>query len=219
MIQEGTYSEDTKRAEKTTVDAGSGPPAVDARTDDGGSAGSPGDGADTGADVPEPTEPELPLDITFEILKNSRRRTVLEYLRDEEDTVTIGELAEHIAAIENDTTVQQLNAQQRKRVYIGLYQCHLPKMDDANVVDFNQDRGLVTITETAEPLFDYLDTVDESTSSSPPQHYFAFTAVTGVGFLIAQAAGAYTIASVVVLGYLALLSGYVVKTHRDGERD
>lgn len=219
MIQEGTYSEDTKRAEETTVEAGSGPPSVDARADDGGGTGSPGDGADAGADVPEPTEPELPLDITFEILKNSRRRTVLEYLRDEEDTVTIGELAEHIAAIENDTTVQQLNAQQRKRVYIGLYQCHLPKMDDANVVEFNQDRGLVTITETAEPLFDYLDTVEESAGSSPPQHYFAFTAVTGVGFLIAQAAGAYTVASVVVFGYLALLSGYVVKTHRDGELD
>jgi hypothetical protein len=70
---------------------------------------------------PAETSEELPLDVTFEILKNRRRRLVLQFLRDAEETTSIGELAEHIAAIENDTTVQQLNAQQRKRVYIGLY--------------------------------------------------------------------------------------------------
>lgn len=219
MIQEGTYSDNTNRTDESDTDAGTGPPTTDSPATTADASGSTGDETSPAADIPEPPEREIPLDITFEILKNSRRRTVLEYLRTEEDTVTIGELAEHIAAIENDTTVQQLNAQQRKRVYIGLYQCHLPKMDDANVVDFNQDRGLVTLTETAAPLFDYLDTVDESASTTPPHRYLGFTALTGVVFLIAQLAGAYVLASVVVLGYIALLSGYVVQSYRAEEMD
>ena len=210
MIQEGTYSDKANSTDDPQTDPGTGTPSSDppARPSTAGDSGD-----DTTTETEQP-EAELPLDITFEILKNSRRRTVLEYLRDEEDTVTIGELAEHIAAIENDTTVQQLNAQQRKRVYIGLYQCHLPKMDDANVVDFNQDRGLVTITEAASPLFDYLDTADESEPTTPPHRYFAVTALSGVAFLAAQLAGAYVIASVIVLGYIALLSGYVARSYR-----
>jgi DNA-binding transcriptional ArsR family regulator len=144
----------------------------------------------------------LPLDVTFEILKNRRRRLVLEYLRDAEET-TIGELAEHIAAIENETTVQQLNAQQRKRVYIGLYQCHLPKMDDAGVVEFNQDRGHVALGESVEPLYKYLDIDDDTDdeaafSTVHASGYVAFTAL----FFVAQLSNAYAIASGIVVIFL-----------------
>lgn len=218
MIQEGTYSDKANRTDEPATASDTGSPSTDSPTGPS-TTGSSGDGAAPETETPEPPERELPLDITFEILKNSRRRTVLQYLRNEEDTVTIGELAEHIAAIENDTTVQQLNAQQRKRVYIGLYQCHLPKMDDANVVDFNQDRGLVTVTETASSLYDYLDTVDESDQTTSPRQYFAVTALCGIAFLIAQLAGAYVVASVVVLGYIALLSGYVARSYWAEETD
>jgi len=102
---------------------------------------------------------ELSLDLTFEILKNSRRREVLHYLRDSDpgERVPLGELAEHVAAIENDTTTEALTSSQRKRVYVGLYQCHLPKMDDMGVVDFNQDRGHVTLAAAADDLTEYLD--------------------------------------------------------------
>ncbi|MFC6976838.1 hypothetical protein ACFQL1_22450 [Halomicroarcula sp. GCM10025709] len=97
------------------------------------------------------------LDLIFEVLKNSRRREAIQYLREQDQRVSLGELAEHIAAIENDTTTKQLTSSQRKRVYVGLYQCHLPKMDDVGVVDFNQDRGHVTLTEQVQYFEPYLD--------------------------------------------------------------
>ncbi|MFC3476430.1 DUF7344 domain-containing protein [Halobacterium litoreum] len=142
---------------------------------------------------------ELPLDVTFEILKNRRRRLVLEYLRETEDTITIGELAEHIAAIENDTTVQQLNAQQRKRVYIGLYQCHLPKMDDAGVVDFNQDRGRIDPGPNVEPLYEYLnvDAEEEEDVAFPTAHVGGYVAF-AVLFFAAQMASAHAVATATV---------------------
>ncbi|WP_232702094.1 DUF7344 domain-containing protein [Halobacterium wangiae] len=144
---------------------------------------------------------ELPLDVTFEILKNRRRRLVLQYLRDAEETTSIGELAEHIAAIENDTTVKQLNAQQRKRVYIGLYQCHLPKMDDAGVVEFNQDRGRIDPGPNVAPLYNYLDVGVEEESSSYELYSGSVLAV-GVLFLAAQLSSAYMVANAIVVGFL-----------------
>lgn len=102
----------------------------------------------------------LPLDQVFEILKNSRRRETLHYLRDNGGTATLSGLAEHIAAIENDTTVQQITSSQRKRVYVGLYQCHLPKMDSMDVIDFDKNRGTLELARNADQVSSYLGDSD-----------------------------------------------------------
>ncbi|MXR40377.1 hypothetical protein GRX01_03270 [Halobaculum sp. WSA2] len=153
------------------------------------------------------SEPEpLPLDLTFEILKNQRRRLVLSHLRTVDGESTIGDLAEHIAAIENDCDVQALGAQQRKRVYIGLYQCHLPKMDDAGVISFNQSRGNVEIEPEAEPLYQYL--VDDDAEADPedgsvdPRRYGAATFGIGALFGVTQFMGYHLLASVLVFAFL-----------------
>jgi len=104
---------------------------------------------------PEESE-KPPLDLVFGILKNSRRREVLKYLRRREEPVGTGNLAEHIAASENETTPRELTSKQRKRVYVALYQCHLPKMDDAEVVDFDNDRGTVELGDDAIEFDAYL---------------------------------------------------------------
>jgi hypothetical protein len=148
---------------------------------------------------------DLPLDVTFEVLKNRRRRLVLEYLRDTEETVTIGELAEHIAAIENDISVKQLNAQQRKRVYIGLYQCHLPKMDDAGVVDFDQNRGRIEPGENVAGLYDYLDVGEDVEQRSLEPLYLGSSLGFAVLFFGAHAAGAALLATAFVVVFLAFV--------------
>ncbi|OTF01983.1 hypothetical protein [Halorubrum sp. SD683] len=157
----------------------------------------------TASDAEESASESLSLDIIFEILRNRRRQLVLEFIREQEGTVTIGELAEHIAAIENDTSVRQLNAQQRKRVYIGLYQCHLPKMDDVDVIEFNQSRGRISPGEHIEPLYEYLDVANGDTDEDdePPferKHGAGFVAFTAA-FFLAQMSGAYVLASAFVL--------------------
>jgi DNA-binding transcriptional ArsR family regulator len=107
-------------------------------------------------------ESELSLDLIFEILKNQRRREVIRYLREHEQQVTLSDLAEHIAALENDTDVASITSSQRKRVYVGLYQCHLPKMADMDIVHFNQNRGIVDLGPNAPQLYEYLDNDDGS---------------------------------------------------------
>ncbi|MFC6784641.1 hypothetical protein ACFQFH_01830 [Halobaculum halobium] len=152
-----------------------------------------------------PAEPEpLPLDLTFEILKNQRRRLVLSHLKTVDGETTIGELAEHIAAIENDCDVKALGAQQRKRVYIGLYQCHLPKMDDAGVIEFNQSRGRIELAPESEPLYEYLVEEDDQTEHETAnlRPYAAATIGVGALFGITQFMGYHLLASLLVFGFL-----------------
>lgn len=112
-------------------------------------------GESLAGDIPDGTD-VLSKDRIFQLLSVQRRRDVLEYLHEVEPETTLGTLAEHVAAKENEIDVQDLSAAQRKRVYVGLYQSHLPKLDDANVIDYDQDRGSIAIRPEAAQLIPYL---------------------------------------------------------------
>ncbi|WP_459192007.1 DUF7344 domain-containing protein [Halosimplex sp. J119] len=159
----------------------------------------------------EEQDTQLPLDHVFEILKNERRRTVLHYLRDHGETVALGDLAEHVAAVENGTTVAQVTSNERKCVYVGLYQCHLPKMDDMDIVDFNQNRGRISLGPNADQLFEYLEESDE-TERPWPLYYGSLTGV-GAALLVASQLGAAAVgltatvvSTVVLLGLVGIAS-------------
>lgn len=113
-----------------------------------------------------PEREGLPLDQTFELLRNQRRRYILQYLEKTTGEVSLSELAEQIAAWENDKEVKEITSSERKRVYVGLYQCHLPKMDGMDVISFNKPRGLVELGENAAAVEPYLNRATESEGSS-----------------------------------------------------
>ena len=174
------------------------PTRTDTEVDD--TAAQQGNGGSEAEQEPE----SLSLDLVFEILKNSRRREVIHYLRDREsdERVSLGELAEHVAAIENDTTTDQLTSSQRKRVYVGLYQCHLPKMDDMGVVDFNQDRGHVALAPQSECLTEYLD---RPTEEEGVQWHRYYGSISAAGFAIVGLSLGAGLASGLVMGLLGLV--------------
>ncbi|WP_129114117.1 DUF7344 domain-containing protein [Halegenticoccus tardaugens] len=107
----------------------------------------------------EPTEKraELSTDDLFHILQNQRRRYVLQYMQGRDDRVDMRDVAEQVAAWEHDTTVQALTSDERQRVYIALYQSHLPKLDEKGVLKYNQSRGIVERTPLADRFDPYLD--------------------------------------------------------------
>ncbi len=146
----------------------------------------------------------LSKDVIFELLKNRRRRQVLAYLLENEATVTLGELAERIAAWENDTEVAALSSDQRKRVYVALYQTHLPKMDDAGIVDYDQDRGLITLADNADLLVMYLDT--ENHYRDRWDRWYASLSVVGAVLVAGVVVGVGPLA----LAPVAAVSGLVV---------
>ena len=130
-------------------------------------------GADSGSDLRQ-----LSLDAIFDALKNARRRRTLQYLGASDGSVKLGELAERIAADENGKSIAEITYAERKRVYVALYQCHLPKLDDIGLVSYDESRGIVTLRESAAQLQPYLE--------GPPStdHWYRhYTAIVGVGAL------------------------------------
>lgn len=126
------------------------PEAADRERDEAGRTGSERPAASSPVDAP-PSK-----DAIFGILENERRRHVLEFLRTTPST-TLSDLAEHVASVENDKPVRDLTSNERKRVYVSLYQSHLQKMADAGVIAYDRSRGAVELRAPASYCFVYLD--------------------------------------------------------------
>lgn len=124
----------------------------------------------------------------FDLLKNSRRRMVIRYLRRHDGSAELNDLAEHIAAKENDITVRELSSNQRKRVYIGLYQCHLPKMDSLGVIEYDKNRGTIKLQASVAQLLPYLDPLDESEDSNQAESERSWTVPVVAGCVVAVVA-------------------------------
>ena len=104
----------------------------------------------------EAPDERLDRDDVFHILQCRRRRLVLKYLQEHDGPADMRDVTERIAAVENDTTIAQLRSQERQRVYIALYQSHLPKMDRAGIIAYDQDRGVVERTQRTAEFHPYL---------------------------------------------------------------
>jgi DNA-binding transcriptional ArsR family regulator len=120
---------------------------------------------------------DLTQDVVFEVLSSTRRRQVLSLLKNE-GPMELTELAEHVAARENDTTVENLTKQQRKRVYVSLYQTHVPKLEDADLVEYDQDSGIVQLKARAAAVDRYLGEEDRF------QWQYVYVTVAAVGLVL-----------------------------------
>lgn len=131
---------------------------------------------------------ELEKDEIYHLLQNERRRNVLRYLRDREGPVQMRDIAEQVAAWEHDTTVQALMSDQRQRVYIALYQAHLPKLDEKGIIDYNQSRGIVEknpraaklIAHLEQPTDDDTDDTDDDADRPWGAYYLGVSGLSGL---------------------------------------
>ncbi len=157
------------------------------------------------------TSSGISTDIVFEILSNTRRRMVLYYLRRSGGSATVQELAEQIAALENNVEVEELQSQQRKRVYVSLYQTHIPKLENTGIIEYDDTQGIVHLTDRAMEIDTYLTPTTESTY--PWQiHYLILAGVGGLLFVLSSI-GAPVIAAIpsLVLG-IALMIAFALST-------
>lgn len=120
----------------------------------------------------------------FDILKNERRRAVIQFLHDHGSEASLSDVSEHIAAAENDTDVRHLSSQERKRVRIALYQCHLPRMDRLGIVDFDKDRGTIEFRPPASQVQRYLGVESRDDVGAGRADRSAFVLVVGVAALV-----------------------------------
>ncbi|WP_239640357.1 DUF7344 domain-containing protein [Halogeometricum pallidum] len=103
----------------------------------------------------------LTKDAIYSMLSNRRRRLVLNHLRRTEADISVRDLSEAVAALENDIDASEVTYKQRKRVYTSLHQTHLPKLDDVGVLVYDRDRGIISLTPLATELDSFLVDADE----------------------------------------------------------
>lgn len=133
-------------------EADNGDSAGDAGGDDDGDGN--GNDGESGGRIPDLSKGEV-----FEVLRNQRRRYVLHFLKRNDRPVELGDLAQQIAAWEYETTLEGVTSDQRKRVYTTLQQTHLPKMDEAGILTFDSDRGVIEATDRTRDISVYLEIV------------------------------------------------------------
>jgi hypothetical protein len=95
-------------------------------------------------------------DTVFDVLSNPRRRYVLYYLRESGPSIELTDLAVVIAAWENDPVPENLTEKERKRVYVSLYQLHVPNLEEVGFVEYDSDTGVVSLTDRAHVVDEYL---------------------------------------------------------------
>lgn len=93
----------------------------------------------------------LSLDTIYELLADERRRNAIAFLR-EHEALTLPDLADEIACREYDRPITEIPEEKVLHVYSSLWHTHVPKLAEANVVAYDQDRDIVTLAENAEEI-------------------------------------------------------------------
>ena len=158
-------------------------------------------------------------DEIFTALSNRRRRNVIKYLKLNDPESRVRDIAEQLAAWENDVEISEVSYKQRKRVYTALHQSHLPKLAASGFIDYEPNRGIVSLTEESQQLEVYLEVVSEN-EILWGEYYVGLAVVCG---LLAAAAWAGTVPFDAVSGYayaalFAVIFGISGIVHRTSTR-
>lgn len=163
----------------------------------------------------------LSQDEVYQLLSNPRRRFIISFLRGR-DEIHLQDLAAEVAAWENETAIDSLTAQQRKRVYVSLYQTHVPKLEEAGIIDYDGETGVIRLRDRVEQLDTYLPT-REATERNWRRVYLAIVVGGGIFYaLVALRVSVFglvraTTAGALVLGVLA--AAVVLQYWENGTRN
>lgn len=150
-----------------------------------------------GGDPPAAGERTPTRDEVFSALSNRRRRHTIRYLKQADDDAKVRDIAEQLAAWENEVEIPEVTYKQRKRVYTALHQSHLPKLADSGFIEYESNRGLVSLTDEGRNLEVYLEVVSEN-EILWSEYYLGLAVVCG---LLAGAAWIGTVPFASVSGY------------------
>ncbi|MFO7926669.1 MAG: DUF7344 domain-containing protein [Halobacteriota archaeon] len=107
----------------------------------------------------KPDASDLDEAMIHDVLRNDRRRLVIETLREGEGTEAVSDLADIVATRESGDDPPRKN--KRQSVYVSLHQTHLPKLDTLDIVEYDPDRGRVRLLNRVEEVEVYMEVVPE----------------------------------------------------------
>lgn len=115
-------------------------------------------------------------DTVFDILSNRRRRQIIYYLQEHGGEAPLRDVANAVAGWEEDEAPEDVTEKQSRRVYVSLYQSHVPRLTEVGLVE-HDDTGTVRLTDRVRLLDPYLNPHSDET---PWQLYYLAVGLVGV---------------------------------------
>lgn len=97
------------------------------------------------------------LDTVFTVLSDQRRRYILDCLDEYDTPMALNDLAEEVAVREYDSPITEISVTQVKEVSISLHHVHVPRMEDAGLVEYERDDNLVALSEDGQEVIEAHD--------------------------------------------------------------
>lgn len=149
----------------------------------------------------------------FDLLGNERRRSCLQCLAIVEGTITVQDLASQVAARVSGEECSPDDI--RDSVYISLCQNHLPKLDDAGVVDYDPAEKIVGPGRAFPAVERHLQT-DSADVSGRATTWYCFLA--SVATVLVLGSATYGVPVALAYGVPALVAVHVVTVLALGRR-
>lgn len=99
---------------------------------------------------------ELSGDALFSTLADSRRRAILNFLETPHARVDMGDLIAHIARLERKSG----SVVDSRKLAINLAHCHLPKLVEVGLVEYDRSKGKAARTSLAEQVDPHLALIE-----------------------------------------------------------
>lgn len=105
----------------------------------------------------EPESTDLAEEDIHDVLRNRRRRLVIDTLHELGGPVSVRDLSERIGAAESNQDPPPRNVKQS--VYVSLLQTHLPKLDELGIIEYESNGKTVQVADGMADVSVYLETV------------------------------------------------------------
>lgn len=145
-----------------------------------------------------PTETQSTRSLTeyeiHDVLRNERRTQTLKCLSQTDETMTLRELSEHLAALETGETPPPRNI--RESVYNSLHQVHLPKLNKMGIVAYDRNRKVITLADGYSQINIYMEVVSNDNVTWATYYWVVATLALGTVALSGVGAAAFATLSV-----------------------
>lgn len=98
------------------------------------------------------TVSQLDFDAVLDLCSKKHRRIVLAVLAEQQRSLTVDDLTKAIVKHNHHTPLTKVSSETITQIKISLYHCHIPKLADAGLIEFDADRELVEPNEACEQI-------------------------------------------------------------------
>lgn len=99
----------------------------------------------------------------YSCLAHQRSRYTLHHLLQAEFMMPQDVLAERVSEQEFGRDSCRITSEEQKRVEISLYHVHLPRLEDAGLIDYDRCSGFAALPPRTEQLLEQLDCITDNT--------------------------------------------------------